>query len=336
MLHILWMIFKVILILLGILLGVLLAMILLVLFCPVRYQAEAEGSLQEWKKVRGTVRVSWLFRGVSVKAVFSGGKLNPEIRLLGISLNRFLKKRTAPEPSEKAENPKAAEKEKPRKIPEPEKTPELPEPEKLPELPEPDRPEEQPAEQKEKTKHTKEKPVEPEEKMAEPEETQVDPKEKTGFFRKIRNKFSGLMEKLKNIQKTIEELREKIRGVREKLEQGKAFLTEPRVKEAMSYVWKKLKTLIRHVFPRKLEGRITFGWDDPSVTGMVLAAMGITMPFHRNCVELNPLFDGEKVLEGTIKLRGRIYAFMLLKTFLQVYFHKNIRYVIHRWKHRKG
>ena len=42
MLHILWLILKWILILLGILIGLVLLLLLLILFCPVRYRASAE------------------------------------------------------------------------------------------------------------------------------------------------------------------------------------------------------------------------------------------------------------------------------------------------------
>ena len=50
MLHILWLILKFILILLGIVLGLLLLAILLILFCPVRYRASGTKEKDDWKR----------------------------------------------------------------------------------------------------------------------------------------------------------------------------------------------------------------------------------------------------------------------------------------------
>ena len=71
------------------------------------------------------------------------------------------------------------------------------------------------------------------------------------------------------------------------------------------------------------------------VTGMVLAVLGMTIPFHKNKIEAAPLFDDENVLEGEILLKGRIYGIVVLKTAAELYFNKNIKYVIHRWRHKE-
>ena len=80
------------------------------------------------------------------------------------------------------------------------------------------------------------------------------------------------------------------------------------------------------IFPQK--GKSLFG------SGMVLAVLGMTIPFHKNKIEAAPLFDDENVLEGEILLKGRIYGIVVLKTAAELYFNKNIKYVIHRWRHR--
>ena len=67
MLHILWLIIKFILILLGIGLGLILLAVLLILFCPVRYSACGTKEQDDWKQITGQVRVSWLFCAVSLR-----------------------------------------------------------------------------------------------------------------------------------------------------------------------------------------------------------------------------------------------------------------------------
>ena len=82
------------------------------------------------------------------------------------------------------------------------------------------------------------------------------------------------------------------------------------------------KKLIHHVLPTRITGKITFGSEDPAVTGTVLALLGMTIPFHKNKIMVNPLFDGENILEGEIFLKGRIYGVVLIKIAIELYFNK--------------
>ena len=74
MLHILWMLVKIILILLGIVLGLVVLALLLLLFCPVRYRADAvkeEGAVL--KQTNATISVSWLFHGIWLRLFLREG-----------------------------------------------------------------------------------------------------------------------------------------------------------------------------------------------------------------------------------------------------------------------
>ena len=93
MLHILWLILKFILILLGIVLGLLLLAILLILFCPVRYRASGTKEQDDWKKIRGEGQISWLFHGVVLRAVWAEGNLQTSFRLFGIPVDKILNRR---------------------------------------------------------------------------------------------------------------------------------------------------------------------------------------------------------------------------------------------------
>ena len=151
------------------------------------------------------------------------------------------------------------------------------------------------------------------------------------LFRIVQN-FLGIP---KRILKKMQSLALTIRNFCDKINWGKEFLDHPRTKEALSFLWKNAKKLIYHVLPTRITGKITFGNEDPAVTGMVLAVLGMTIPFHKNKIEAAPLFDDENVLEGEILLKGRIYGIVVLKTAAELYFNKNIKYVIHRWRHKE-
>ena len=92
MLHILWMIIKFILILIGIILGLILLALLLILFCPVRYRAEGTKEAGSLGTVSGRAKVSWLFGGISFSLGFQNGQTVSDFRLFGIPVMKVLKK----------------------------------------------------------------------------------------------------------------------------------------------------------------------------------------------------------------------------------------------------
>ena len=123
MLHILWLILKFILILLGIVLGLLLLAILLILFCPVRYKASGTKEQDDWKKIRGEGQISWLFHGVVLRAVWAEGNLQTSFRLFGIPVDKILNRRK----KNKEHSLDSSESEEDqREVVEPEKIPERP------------------------------------------------------------------------------------------------------------------------------------------------------------------------------------------------------------------
>ena len=160
--------------------------------------------------------------------------------------------------------------------------------------------------------------------------------------RKIRNistSFRGILnrilESLRNIRDTIRNIALKIREVYDKIDWWKELIQHPRVKAGIAHIKKEAKLLLRHVLPRKTEGYVTFGSEDPSVTGAVLAVLGMTMPLHKNCVEIQPVFESRNLLEGKVKIKGRIYGIIPLVILIRLYFDKNIKYIISRWKNKE-
>ena len=137
-----------------------------------------------------------------------------------------------------------------------------------------------------------------------------------------------LLHKLQKIKLTIQ-------NIYGKIDWWKEFLSHPRTKEAISFVWNEAKGLIRHILPTKIQGNVTFGSEDPSITGTVLGILGMTFPFHKNRIEVTPLFNGENCLTGHVELKGRMYGIVFLKAAIEIYLHKNIKYVINRWKHKE-
>ena len=148
------------------------------------------------------------------------------------------------------------------------------------------------------------------------------------IYDRIRNIFQLIRTKLQNIRRTFGKIKKNVSW-------WKAFIEHPRVTAARKLVWKHGKFLLKHIFPTRIEGQVTFSFEDPALTGAALAVLGMTIPFHKNCIQINPRFDSENYLYGNIRAKGRIYGFVPVRAAVSIYFNKNIKYVINRWKHKE-
>jgi hypothetical protein len=67
----------------------------------------------------------------------------------------------------------------------------------------------------------------------------------------------------------------------------------------------KIKKLIDHVLPKKIEGYFKFGFDDPSVTGQVLEIFAIFYPLYKDDFKIIPMFYDE-IIKADISFKGRL------------------------------
>ena len=323
MLHILWMIVKFILIVLGILLGLLLLALLLILFCPVRYGGQVSKRQEdEWKKIRAEGKISWLFGVIALTVNKEADDPEIHFRVFGIPVDRLFSKKEK----------KPASKERRKRVPEEKQKPA------------PEKHRKQISEEKQKSvseehRVSETKPVTeaasiPKQKEIISEEA-VETKKTSSRFN-IGGLFQRIRDKLTEIRSKIQKIKLTIQNIRVTMNWWKAFLENERVQAAISLVWRHARFLIRHILPTKTEGHVTFSSEDPAVTGVVLAVLGMTIPFHKNCVEITPLFEGENIFQGHVRMKGRIYGVVLLRAAIEIYFNKNVKYVIYRWKHKEG
>ena len=345
MLHILWLIIKWILILLGILIGLIFLILLLLLFCPIRYREFKKDRMDSLREIHATGEVSWLLHIISAQVFWEQGVLKTKICFLGIPLEKFknlFRKKKEPRALSNSGNQNAKK-------------------------------QTEASRSHEKTSKSEQQNDAAELQMSEPQEDTVEDineisekvimeqilisEEISEDEKKLRTKIADLILNIvgriktavgnlirivqnflgipKRILKKMQSLALTIRNFCDKINWWKEFLDHPRTREALSFLWKNAKKLIYHVLPTRITGKITFGNEDPAVTGMVLAVLGMTIPFHKNKIEAAPLFDDENVLEGEIMLKGRIYGIVVLTTAAKLYFNKNIKYVIHRWRHKE-
>ncbi len=275
MVHILLLILKAIGILILVLLGLVLAVVCLVLFVPVCY--EAGGS---WKdKPAGKGKISWLFGAVSLSAGYDGDEsgLTAGVRLFGQKLWEMGEEKETPKAPWPLDEETLRGTDAERKEPKDRKKPE----EKETALWEENQ---QPRPEPEDKRHTEHK------------KKDVFGRIKV-FLEKLKFSFQSFCDKLKNIQNIAEE--------------KKAWLEDEENQASLKLLWKQTGRFLRHVCPRGGKGSVTFGFEEPYLTGQALSAAALIYPFFEGNLEICPVFD-ETVFEAEGSFKGRIRAGYLL------------------------
>lgn len=340
MLHILGMIGKGIGIALLCILIVLLVLLLSILFVPIRYRLD--GGKEETGKPAGSARLCWLFHTISAFAIWEG-TLHFGLKMCGFSVYDNLQKAEKEKKPRKRRKVKARKKKKDRK-------------EKAKKEDTKDRNQEENTEetfretteeahrqpQEETTQRaglTKEEPEERKEaegtvrKQTERKETapSLFVRRAKAFCRKIKAFFDMLARLIRKFMELPHKMIEKINHWRETVGKFAAFLQRDDLKRAFDLCKKQLFYVWKDIRPKTVRADIHFGFDDPSVTGQILAAAGMFYPILGKNIVLRPDFE-EAVLSGRIAVKGRITVFVLLRAAWILYFDKDIKRLIRIWK----
>lgn len=361
MLSIIFLILKILGILLLILLLLILFFAVVVLFVPVRYRLTAS----RYEKLKGELLVSWLLRGISLRIFYDGRALARGkvlwFRLFEKQLWPFEEEEAGGEFGEAAEpteigRPKAEAREREEKWPEAER-PESEQPE-AGETEEPDGLGKKKAEHPPLPQEEEGKEEEFEERLRATELSPSEDREKEEpdpsglsavgrrlfwrlmetvkrFTRKLIGKISGFFrdfhQSLKRIPKIWTEIKNKLADGRKSFERMREILTNEENREVFRLLVSRGKKLFRHVRPRKIKGKLQFGFSDPYRTGQVLTAVSPFYGLYAKELELIPDFEHE-VLKGEISMKGRIRMGVVLWTGIRLFLNKNFRRLLKRFR----
>ncbi len=365
MLHILLMILKIAGIILAVILGILVLLVCIVLFVPVCYKGEAE-SKGTLKDIRAHGQVSWLF-GL-VRAVADVRNKSPDIYIkiawkrIGIrsesiqeeekkedeEVNEYGKEEfeeseeTGEERSEgreeavrDGENQSAlGEKKAEEDVSGGAELNERQEGQKTVSEASQRRKEREPVSEEESglpEEVREDVPKGYEEEQEGREESADDRPEKLSLSGKITEKLQGFIRKIRQaadkFKCTIQKLYDRIEETTEKKDKLTAFITDAAHKNALVRGKKEIFKLLGRLSPKVLQADIHYGFEDPSLTGKVLAGFGILYPFLGDQVQITPDFQ-EKVLEGRLCVKGRIYVRHLVLMAVKLLLDRNVRQTI--------
>ncbi len=342
MLHILFVILKIAGVILAVILGILLLLVCFVLFVPVCYKGKAEGGgTPEDFQAHG--QVSWMFGLIKIVVDYRNKSLDFYIKAVWKKLGGR---------SESMQEEKETEYENYKECGEcagePAKTleqkegigtdPGGKEHEEIPEkFPENDKgyeeckniPEENSGLSEEAGADDRKICEEGTEKDKEPAEGKK--RKRIPLFGRIKgrlhgcvSKINGLIEKFKC---TIRELCDKIEKVSEKKDKLATFITDETHVNALGKGKKELVRLLGHLPPKVFQADIRYGFEDPSLTGRVLAGFGVLYPFLGDHARITPDFQ-EKILEGSLCIRGRIYVVHFIALAVRLLLDRNVRRMI--------
>lgn len=290
MLHVIGILFKIV----GLILLFFLVCILLVLLTPIRYRFALDKKAEP--SVQGQCSVTWFFGIIRVGASYIDKVFEYQVRLFGFQIMgnqpAFLKKK------EKKEKKKQEKEERKRKIEEKKESLETASLESEKEKAKEVRSEKKTSAETSGVKQTKTA-------SGQPDKKKKDKKEKVSAGQR---------------ENSTEKWKEKLTGWRQLYE-------EYHGRELLLLAKDNIIRLFRHVLPRKLEGRIRFGFDDPSVTGKITGVAAIFYPAYAQHFSLEPDFQ-EVCFEADCKGRGRIQLGFFLYIIVRILLDSNVRRII--------
>ncbi len=109
------------------------------------------------------------------------------------------------------------------------------------------------------------------------------------------------------------------------------FIRSPEQKGTLRVVLYRLKKILKSILPRRFNGSIRFGLEDPFVTGVLAGGASVFYPKYYRNLSIQADFD-EPGFEGDFALRGRIVIGVIAYHGLRLYMDRRIRRIIKKFK----
>ena len=285
MLSVLFIILKIIGIVLLAIVLLLLLLFFCILFVPARYRIT--GSYEETFVCKA--KITWLLHFIVVKINVEKETVT-SIRILGIPLSVFLRKKKEPAVEKQKTNKPAVEKQNINKSAVEKQNINKP----------------QPAANGDKETDTSCKP------------------EKTTFFKKIKLKIQKIIDLFNSIINQIKLFFTDIKEKKDRIKRYLSILKSDAAKASFLLCKKKLFKMLKHFIPRKMHVNITYGLSDPADTGYILALYSMLPEAFGKKVVLYPDFN-QAVFKCDFRMKGLIRMWTLLHQILSVIVDKNCK-----------
>lgn len=308
-------ILKIIGIILGILLAILLALVLLIVFLPICYRVE--GDFQEKNEIHG--RLSWLFF-IRVKFLAKGKKISVWLSILGFKKVLY--------PAEEKAARKAKKQRRSKKRTQKHTTPE-----------EQDTVntgfEDEVEEHDGLTVDDDSASIQTAELLSssatDKSYTTADETFTDSDFSK--KKSLPKFRPWHMIKTWIQQIKKFILSLKENFSNIKKEVSDETNKNAVSHIFKELKTLLHHIGPRRGKAQLSYSTGDPATTGELTGVLSIMPLFYKKGIHVVPDFTSDRFyIQGNFRVNGHFQVFHLLGIFIRVYRDKDLRKLMQKFK----
>lgn len=286
--------------------GILIFLLCLILFVPIRYNAD--GFYNADYRVRA--RISWLLHLVSFSLDYEKDQpFRMKLRILGIPVFDNLKKKDRNSKKTKRHNNPAKEKSTPEVI-----TASMEE--KAGSVTDVS---EQQADKAQNEAGKADEAV-----PAAEDASNDDEADALGIIAKIKLLFSKVIEGFKNIKYTIHRMCDTIKGIKSNVTYYVELFKRDSTKAALAACKKQLLRIYHNLKPKKFQVKLHIGMEDPAALGDILGVWGMLYPIHQGNIDICPDFD-QAVLEGEFYCKGRVTVYIYIWTVIIILFDKDIR-----------
>lgn len=308
-------ILKIIGIILGILLAILLALVLLIVFLPICYRVE--GDFQEKNEIHG--RLSWLFF-IRVKFLAKGKKISVWLSILGFKKVLY--------PAEEKAARKAKKQRRSKKRTQKHTTPE-----------EQDTVntgfEDEVEEHDGLTVDDDSASIQTAELLSssatDKSYTTADETFTDSDFSK--KKSLPKFRPWHMIKTWIQKIKKFILSLKENFSNIKKEVSDETNKNAVSHIFKELKTLLHHIGPRRGKAQLSYSTGDSATTGELTGVLSIMPLFYKKGIHVVPDFTSDRFyIQGNFRVNGHFQVFHLLGIFIRVYRDKDLRKLMQKFK----
>lgn len=152
-------------------------------------------------------------------------------------------------------------------------------------------------------------------------------KPKISFRQKVIDKIDAIRNKIQAFKNKVQQIIEKLKNLNEKREQLLKIYHSKRFDKAKEDVITYIKTLWKVIKPKKLEGYVHFGLNDPASTGQMLGIIAMFLSIYDGFLRIEPDFE-QACFEGDLKGKGKFCLFPIVKLAIKIMLNKNLIKVV--------
>lgn len=149
-------------------------------------------------------------------------------------------------------------------------------------------------------------------------ESEKETKTESASKKEAKKKSKQKQEKRKK-KYTFQKICDKIKSFIEKKNELQEFIGDTKHRRAFAIVKREVFRLHKVLKPRTVQMQVHFGFEDPYMTGNVLAVLSMLYPWYGDSVEIEPDFE-EQVLEGNLHMKGKLHLIWLVVMIWNLYF----------------